>query len=439
MFTKQMQDDDKEILSIAKTIDASGGSLYQKFIFFISSKIIFFGFRYPKLKLQIFKFIDVLPSLEPKKIYRYFKIYLFDEDTEIPVFLKSSIHFLIHILFLDLIVSFLILKIVKIFAKLFILTDSPRNLKTTNVTTRPRTYDILGELALSPKEAKEYLKQYSELIKILPEVHPEINSKLRTNISIKCSGIETRLYPEAEEKSIQYLKEALRPILRSAMNKGIGINLDMEQYDLKSIITQTAKDLFLEPEFQFYQHFGIVVQSYLKTSKDELVLWKEYTKRRGTPITIRLVKGAYLEYERIKAEERGWTSPVFDTKRETDIKFEENVLFLLESYPYLRSAFGTHNLRSLSFILYHTTKKSISDFEIQMLYGMAGKYKASLDSMGIGLREYSPIGALLPGMAYLIRRLLENTSNQGFLYQMSLGKNLDSLMSNPKEESLNGI
>lgn len=439
MFTKQMQNDDKEILSIAKTIDGTGGFWYQRFRFFITSKTIHFGFRYPKLKLQTFKFIDVLPSLESKNIYKYFKIYLFDENTEIPRFLKSSIQFLINIFFLDFIVSFLILKIVKIFAKLFILTDSPRNLEEIHLSTRPRTYDILGETALSPREAKEYLHQYSELLKILPEVPTGINSKLRTNISIKCSGIETRLYPEAEEVSVRYLKDALRPILRLAMTKGIGINLDMEQYDLKAIICRAAMDLFLEPEFQLYPHFGIVVQSYLKSSKEELGVWKEYAKLRTVPITIRLVKGAYLEFERIKAEERGWNSPVFETKRETDIQFEENVLFLLESYPYLRPAFGTHNLRSLSFILYHSKKKNISDFEIQMLYGMAGKYKFGLESIGIIVREYSPIGALLPGMAYLIRRLLENTSNQGFLYQMCLGKNLDSLIMSPQEENLHGI
>lgn len=439
MFTKQMQYDDTKILGIAKTIETNSGSLFQRFIFFITSKTIHFGFRYPKLKLQIFKFIDVLPSLETKKIYSYFKIYIFDEDTEIPTFLKSTIHFFIGILFLSFPISFLIEKIVKVFAKFFILTDSPENLKQMKPSARPRTYDILGEIALSPKEAKEYLKQYSELLEILPQVAPEIDPKLRTNISIKCSGIETRLYPESEEISVHYLKEALRPILRLAMQKGIGINLDMEQYDLKSIITQTAMDLFSEEEFKTYPHFGIVVQSYLKSSREDLLVWREYAKTRAVPITIRLVKGAYLEYERIKAEERAWVSPVFDTKRETDIKFEENVLFLLEASPYLRSAFGTHNLRSLAFILYHAERYSIFDFEIQMLYGMAGKYKVGLESMGIKIREYSPIGSLLPGMAYLIRRLLENTSNQGFLYQMSLGKNLDSLIISPKKETVNGI
>ncbi|EMY62282.1 proline dehydrogenase family protein [Leptospira terpstrae serovar Hualin str. LT 11-33 = ATCC 700639] len=439
MFTKQMQYDDTKILSIAKIIDTKIGSLIQRFVFYTTSKSIHFGFRYPKLKLQIFKFIDVLPSLETKKIYPYFKIYLFDEDTEIPIFLKSSIQFLIKTFCLGKLVSSLILKIVKVFAKFFILTDSPKNLKKLNSSIRPRTYDVLGETAVSPKEAKEYLRQYSELLELLPEVPLDIDPKLRTNISIKCSGIETRLYPEAEEMSGKYLKETLRPLLRLAMKKGIGINLDMEQYDLKSIICRVAKELFLEAEFKKYKHFGIVVQSYLRSSTEDLKVWKEYAKDRGVPITIRLVKGAYLEYERIKAEERGWISPVFDTKRETDIKFEENVLFLLDSSPFLRPAFGTHNLRSLAFILYHANNRSILDFEIQMLYGMANKYKAGLESMGIIIREYSPIGALLPGMAYLIRRLLENTSNQGFLYQMSLGKNLDSLITNPKEEIINGI
>lgn len=345
MFTKQMQYDDTEILRIAKNIDSNNGSLFQRCVFFITSRIIHFGFQYPKLKLQIFKFIDVLPSLKTKNIYSYFKIYIFDEDTEIPIFLKSSIHFFINTLSLNFLISFMISKAVKVFAKLFILTNSAKNLQPIGASARPRTYDVLGEIAVSPKEAKEYLRQYTELIEILPEVPVNIDPKLRTNISIKCSGIETRLYPESEEMSILFLKEVLRPILHLAMQKGIGINLDMEQYDLKSIITQTAMNLFLEEEFKSYPHFGIVVQAYLKSSKDELISWKEYAKFRGVPVTIRLVKGAYLEYERIKAEERGWVSPVFDTKRETDINFEENVLYLLESTPYLRPAFGTHNLR----------------------------------------------------------------------------------------------
>ncbi|EMJ88224.1 proline dehydrogenase family protein [Leptospira meyeri] len=439
MFTKQLQDEDEEILKIAKKINSTSGSFLRQFLFFITSTIIHFGFRYPKLKLQTFKFIDVLPSLETKNIYPYFKIYIFDEDTELPTFIKNSIHFLIHLFHLNSIVSYVLLNVVKFFAKLFILCESSKKLNIKSNQFRPRTYDILGEIALSPAEAKEIQKQYLELIETLPEEIHNIDPKLRTNISIKCSGIETKLYPESEESSVQYLKEALRPILRSAMGKKIGINLDMEQYDLKSIISRTAKELFLEEEFKGYPHFGIVVQSYLKSSKEELFSWKEYAMTRGVPITIRLVKGAYLEYERIKSEERGWDPPVFNSKHETDIKFEENVLFLLESFPYLRSAFGTHNLRSLSFVLYHTNKITITDFEIQMLFGMAGKYKLRLESLGYTVREYSPIGSLLPGMAYLIRRLLENTSNQGFLYQLSQGKKIDSLVKNPNKETQYGI
>ncbi|PJZ84892.1 proline dehydrogenase family protein [Leptospira harrisiae] len=439
MFTKQLQDEDEEILKIAKNLNVSSGSLFQRFLFFITSVIIHFGFRYPKLKLQTFKFIDVLPSLETKNIYSYLKIYIFDEDTEIPIFLKTFIHTFINLFYLNSFVSYILLIVVQFFAKRFILCDSPYDLNKKNNLTRPKTYDILGEVALSPKEANEYRKQYMELIECLPEVIHNIDPKLRTNISIKCSGIETRLFPEAEETSTNYLKEALRPILRLAMEKGIGINIDMEQYDLKSTITRATKELFLEEEFKLYPHFGIVVQSYLKSSKEELIEWKEFARIRKVPITIRLVKGAYLEYERIKSEERGWKTPVFDTKQETDIKFEENVLFLMDSYPYLRSAFGTHNLRSLSYVLYHAQNKSITDFEIQMLYGMAGKYKFRLESLGYTVREYSPIGSLLPGMAYLIRRLLENTSNQGFLYQLSQGKRLDSLVKNPKKETQYGI
>lgn len=439
MFTKQIQDDEGKILEIGKLINIPHGPMIKRIKIFIISKSINVGFKYPKFKLQVFKFIDTLPSLNINKIFPYFKIYVLEEDTELPKFWRLFFISFVKIFFLDRLVSILILFLVKKIAKIFVYAETPSLIKVNETSIRPPTYDILGEVALSPFEAKHFQNIYLDLIQILPPCPKFIDPKWRTNISIKCSGIESRLFPEAPDRSVEDLKSALRPILRLAMENGIGINLDMEQYDIKEIISRTAMELFMEAEFKSYPHFGIVVQAYLKSAKDDLRIWREFSISRGTPITIRLVKGAYLEYERIKAEERGWLDPVFKTKSATDINFEDCVLYLLDSYPYIRSAFGTHNLRSLAFILYHFKKREIFDFEIQMLYGMAEKFKTSLESMSVTVREYSPIGSLLPGMAYLIRRLLENTSNQGFLYQMNLGKNLNLLIQNPRKEIKNGI
>ncbi|PKA05541.1 proline dehydrogenase family protein, partial [Leptospira ellisii] len=160
----------------------------------------------------------------------------------------------------------------------------------------------------------------------------------------------------------------------------------------------------------------------------------EYSKNRKTPITVRLVKGAYWEYEVIRARERGWEIPVYENKRETDANYERCGRLLMDSFPRVLSAFASHNVRSLAYLLSYAESKGLSkrDFEIQMLYGMADSYKIVFSSMGYRVREYTPLGLMLPGMAYLVRRLLENTSNQGFLQNLITGRtNFETLLSDP--------
>ena len=131
---------------------------------------------------------------------------------------------------------------------------------------------------------------------------------------------------------------------------------------------------------------------------------------------MRLVKGAYWDYETVMAHQRHWPVPVFSQKAETDANFERLSLFLLENAAIVDAAFATHNARSIAHVLAQAERLGIDprDFEFQMLYGMADSIKSAVLQLGCRLREYCPVGELLPGMAYLVRRLLENTSNEGF-------------------------
>ena len=98
------------------------------------------------------------------------------------------------------------------------------------------------------------------------------------------------------------------------------------------------------------------------------------------------------------------------------------------------AAFGTHNVRSIAHALAQAERLGIDhrSFEFQMLYGMADPIKQSVLQLGCRLREYCPVGELLPGMAYLVRRLLENTSNEGFLAnRFAKGASRDQLLKNP--------
>ena len=117
------------------------------------------------------------------------------------------------------------------------------------------------------------------------------------------------------------------------------------------------------------------------------------------------------------ARQRGWPVPVYTKKPQSDANYERITRRMLESHEYIYSAFGTHNVRSMAHAMACAQKLGLDPhaYEIQMLYGMAEPIKKALVQLGHRIREYCPVGEMLPGMAYLVRRLLENTSNEGFL------------------------
>jgi RHH-type proline utilization regulon transcriptional repressor/proline dehydrogenase/delta 1-pyrroline-5-carboxylate dehydrogenase len=178
------------------------------------------------------------------------------------------------------------------------------------------------------------------------------------------------------------------------------------------------------------------LQAYLKDCEADLrdiITWARARKRR---ITIRLVKGAYWDYETVLAGQKGWPLPVFSRKAQTDVNFETLSVCLLENDDVVAGAFGTHNVRSIAHVLAHAQQLDVPprNFEFQMLYGMADAIKSALLLMDLRVREYTPVGELLPGMAYLVRRLLENTSNEGFLANtFAKGAHRDELLRNPAE------
>jgi RHH-type proline utilization regulon transcriptional repressor/proline dehydrogenase/delta 1-pyrroline-5-carboxylate dehydrogenase len=176
------------------------------------------------------------------------------------------------------------------------------------------------------------------------------------------------------------------------------------------------------------------MQAYLRdceTDLDDIVEWARSQKRR---ITVRLVKGAYWDYETVLAHQRHWPPPVFERKPESDANFEKLSRFLLENEDAVEAAFGTHNVRSIAYVLAQAERLGLDhrSFEFQMLYGMAEPIKAAVLQLDCRLREYCPVGELLPGIAYFVRRLLENTSNEGFLAnKFAKGATRQELLRNP--------
>ncbi|HUG69089.1 MAG TPA: L-glutamate gamma-semialdehyde dehydrogenase, partial [Pirellulaceae bacterium] len=230
-------------------------------------------------------------------------------------------------------------------------------------------------------------------------------------------------------------------LLRVAKSHNAFINVDMESYEKKDLTLRIFKEVLQEEEFRDIGDVGIVIQCYLRDAAADLRDLVEWAKRRRRPVWVRLVKGAYWDYETVHAKADGWTVPVYQQKWQSDASFERATRFVMENHEHLRPALGTHNIRSIAHGLATAEHLGIAKnaFEIQMLYGMADGEKHVLVELGHRLRIYMPYGELIPGMAYLVRRLLENTSNDsflraGFIEQVAR----DELLRNPLDARHNG-
>jgi RHH-type transcriptional regulator, proline utilization regulon repressor / proline dehydrogenase / delta 1-pyrroline-5-carboxylate dehydrogenase len=400
----------------------------------------------PDLKVRLFRFIDVFPALSPDSVAQHLKEYFPDREAHLPPFMKAL---LTGASFGPVagISTDLLRRNIRLVSRNFIAGESPADalkaLKHIWDSGRTFSVDILGEAALSEKEALHYLEFYLALIDLLTKTLPSWPARTpereklfpRLNISVKASSLYSRIGPLNYEDSVAQLKSRLRNIYRRGRDAGGFVNLDMEMYSLRSIIFDTFTELLDEPEFRRWTGAGIAVQAYLKETAGDvqrLATWARGSNRR---ITVRLVKGAYWEYETVMAAQKGWPTPVFDKKAHTDWNFERCAELLLANADCLTAAFGTHNVRSLAFALVTAEAYSVpaERFELQLLYGMAEPVKAALRAMGHMVREYTPAGELLPGMAYLVRRLLENSSNEGFLRKtFAAGVGQDILLAAPE-------
>ena len=291
--------------------------------------------------------------------------------------------------------------------------------------------DILGEAVVSEAEADAYAQRYLELLNDLGRVQEKWRPlgdsdgmldwgfAAKVNFSIKPSSMYSQMSARAFDQSISKAKERLRPLLRKAMTLGAHICFDMEHYDLKNLTLALYRSLMEEPEFRGYPHSGTVFQAYLRESEADLRELVSWAKKRRHRATIRLVKGAYRDAEGVYASQRNWPVPFFTDKRDTDANFERLARLLLENHEWVQLACASHNVRSIAWVM--ETAKDVKvpqdKVEYQVLYGMAEPLEKALVKAQVPVRVYAPLGEAIPGMAYLVRRLLEMISRGSFLWQ----------------------
>ena len=339
---------------------------------------------------------------------------------------------------------------VKHMAHRFIVAESPAaalgGLRGLWVSGVASSVDLLGEATVTESEADHYAARCDTALQEIavasrrwpdrPMLEQDSSGPIpRANVSVKVSALTPLLRPDAPELGRLDAAERLRPLLTHARELGAHVHIDMESLDSREAVLQLVLDILSESELRDGPSVGLVLQAYLRDSPDQLSQVLEWAAgaKRTPALQIRLVKGAYWDHELVQARQHGWPTPVFEVKAECDRNFEELTRRLLAARPTVRVAIASHNLRSVAHAIAagRMLGGEDRDLELQVLRGLGDELQEALASQGLRVRAYCPVGDLVAGMAYLVRRLLENTSNESFLSEQARGIPLEELLAAP--------
>ena len=390
------------------------------------------GTRDKQFKIQLFRFIDVLPALQTDEQFVRLLHEYFHDVRSLPTALRwlltRSLTTPIMARVGTRVLRYQFLKM----AYTFMAGQSVEHaLPTLTYLWNRRcasSIDLLGEATVSETEADRYHQRCLQTLTYLEQAtsgwtpqpileKDHLGTLPRIQLSIKLTALYSQLDPIDFPASYEGIAPRLRSIIEKAQAIPAAITFDMEQAELGPLILYVFTRLFSEPLFQNYPHAGIALQAYLTHSTETLDTLVRWGKTREVPFGIRLVKGAYWDSEVIRYRQRGWPVPVYLNKHETDANYEALAKTILEHHSFIRPAFGSHHIPTLAYAQALSTHLQLphDTCEYQMLYGMAEPLRESVVEQGFRFRVYTPIGELIPGMSYLVRRLLENTANESVI------------------------
>ncbi|MDJ0738415.1 MAG: proline dehydrogenase family protein [Gammaproteobacteria bacterium] len=368
--------------------------------------------RDQRFRIQALRFIDVLPTLDDDAtLAALFHEYFADQDFPLPpmggLALKAG-----RVLG-DRVVSAAVRAAAAQISRRFMAGADLAAVLALHGRLEARGFrvslDRVGEVTLSTAEAERYLHGYLELVD-----RAEQAGTRSLQLSVKLSSLAPRIAPHSLDRSADVVMERLRLLVRALRAAGAGMTLDMEDYDKRPLVLAVFARLIGDPEFADWDGVGIALQAYLRDAAADVAHLVELARRRDVPFHVRLVRGAYWDQETVLATQHGWPVPVWSSKAQTDACFEDCAARLLDAYPRLHTAIATHNPRSVAVAMACAERRAMPQnaVEFQMLYGMADALQAALLDLDYPLRVYVPFGEPIPGMAYLVRRLLENASSQ---------------------------
>jgi len=389
-----------------------------------------------QFKVRMFRFVDVFPALTTAgQLNDHIRQYFGDEQEMPPVFATGArMAGMLGALGGSMLNKFIAANIREM-ARQFIVGENTREAVGTIRKLRDHGFaavvDVLGESTLSPEEAEAYVATYLELLGALQAEHavwPALGGSdggagkdwghaPRINVAVKPTALFCLANPQDFEGSVQSILAQIRRICAKVVDLDGFLCIDMESYRFKEITLEVYRRLKLE--YRDYPHIGVVLQAYLKDTDQDLATLLAWAEEQRTQISVRLVKGAYWDYETVRAGQMGWINPVRTIKADTDAAYERLAAMMLERHQVCHFACATHNIRTISAVLEHAARLNVPEerYEFQLLYGMAEPVRAAILAAVGRVRLYCPYGAMVPGMGYLVRRLLENTANESFLRQ----------------------
>lgn len=416
-------------------------------------KVMDWSMKNDQFKVQMFRFVDVFPSLTTGPLLTGHIREYFGNEQDMPPFLSAGARMAGMLgSFGGVMLNKVIGSNIQEMAGQFIVgentEDALRGLRRLRENGFAAVVDVLGEATLCEAEAEAYTNTYLELLDALKKEigqwrglpgaggDPSLDwgHAPIVNVAVKPTALFCLANPQDFEGSVTAILNRVRLIATKVIELQGFLCLDMESYRHKEIILEVYRRLKLEN--RNYPHLGIVLQSYLKDTDKDLAELLAWAARNQVEISIRLVKGAYWDYETVKAQQNGWAVPVWDIKADSDAAFERHARMILEQHRICHFACASHNIRTVSAVMEiaRTLNVPADRYEFQVLYGMAEPVRKGIQKVAGRVRLYCPYGDMVPGMGYLVRRLLENTANESFLRQSFAAEaEVEKLLEDPVE------
>ena len=303
----------------------------------------------------------------------------------------------------------------QVLSKEFVCAESIGELNNSSwLKVNPCSFDMLGEASRNEEQSIQYYESYMESIHLISKIN--LAEGLNNGISIKLSALYSK-YDALHARNVnQFLLPRLKELVVDAAKKDVAVTIDAEEQDRLSLSLDLIENLALDPAIKAWPGLGLAVQAYGKRSL-AVINWLDKLSQGREKMHVRLVKGAYWDYEIKNAQVKGLKGyPVFTNKQLTDLNYLVTAKRLIECHN-LDSSFATHNAHSIASIM-SLSESSKNKIEFQRLYGMGELLYSACHSTYKRFPDttiYCPIGRHKELLPYLVRRLLENGANSSFI------------------------